>query len=127
MIVGQQVGQPEVHTGLGGEVIELRQHRSVVAPGGDVDREHAAGVADAEHLLAGQLPVDVAGQGGQVGDAVDMVLAVQDRLVEVRDAPPMRECCARTAALSRSAASPVLVLRQVRKGVSSSPSESKAR
>ena len=93
----------------------------------DVDREHAAGVADAEHLLAGQLPVDVAGQGGQVSDPLDVVLAVQDRLIQVRDAPAMRDvvpeqrrsvaqrprrcwCCARSGT-----------------GVSSSPAASKAR
>ena len=64
----QQVGQPQLGAGFGGQAVEPCQHRRVVAAGVDVDREHAAGVADAEHLLAGQLPVHVAGQGGQVAD-----------------------------------------------------------
>ena len=56
-----------------------------------VDRDHAAGIPDAEDLLAGELPVHVAGQGRQVVEPTDVVLAVQDRLVEVRDAPPVRD------------------------------------
>jgi hypothetical protein len=56
--------------------------------------EHAAGVADAEHLFTGQLPVDVAGQSCQVVDAVEVIFTVQDRLVEMGDAPPMRDVVA---------------------------------
>ena len=59
-----------------------------------VDREHAAGIPDAEDLLAGELLVHVAGQGRQVGQPTDVFLAVQDRLVEVRDAPPVRDVAA---------------------------------
>ena len=35
--------------------------------------------------------MDVARQGGQLPDTVDVVLTVQDRLVKMRDAPPMRD------------------------------------
>jgi hypothetical protein len=84
-------GQRQVGSGLGGELVEPGQHRGVVPAGADVDREHAAGVADPEHLLAGELPVHIAGQGGQVGQPADVLLTVEDRLVQVGDAPPVRD------------------------------------
>ena len=70
----QQVGQPPGQAGVGDQVVEVAHHGGVVAAGGGVDREHAAGVADPEHLLAGQLPVHVPGEGGQVRDPTDVVL-----------------------------------------------------
>ena len=91
---GSSVGQRQLDPGLGDQVVELGEHRRRRSRRCGVDREHAAGVADAEDLLAGQLPVHIAGQGGQVGDPADVVLVVQDRLVQVRDAPPVRDVVA---------------------------------
>ena len=53
---GQQLGQGQLDPGLGGQLVEPGQHRGVVPAGAAVDREHAAGVPDAEDLLAGELP-----------------------------------------------------------------------
>ena len=70
----QQVAQPPRQVAVGDQVVEGGDHGGVVAAGGGVDREHAAGVADPEHLLAGQLPVHVPGQRGQVRDPIDVGL-----------------------------------------------------
>ena len=40
--------------------------------------------------MPGQLPVDIAGQGGQIADLVDMGFLVQDGLMEVGNAPALR-------------------------------------
>jgi hypothetical protein len=76
---------------VGDQVIERAEHGGVIAAGADVDREHAAGVADAEDPLAGQLPMHIAGQGGQVRDPPDVLLVVQYGLIQVRDAPAVRD------------------------------------
>src|SRR5918997_736739 len=65
---GQQIGQGQVGAGLGSELVEPAQLRRVVITGGGVDGEHAAGVADAQNLLSGELPVDVAGQRREMRD-----------------------------------------------------------
>ena len=72
------------------ELLELLHHVGPVVPGGRVHGQHAGGVAHAQHLLAGELPVDVAGQGGEIGDLGHVLLAVQDGLVQVGDAPAER-------------------------------------
>ena len=91
---GQDVVEPPGLLADAGQLVEPRRHRAVELAGREVDGEHAAGVTDAEHLLAGQLPVHVAGQRRQVRDAADVLLAVQDRLVDVGDAPPVRDVVA---------------------------------
>jgi hypothetical protein len=70
-------------------LIKSPEHRRVVAAGRDVDRNHPAGISDADDLPAGELPVDVTGQRCQMRDAAEMRFTVQDCLVEVRDAPPV--------------------------------------
>ena len=95
-MVGSSAGQPPRQVAVGDQVVEGGDHGGVVVAGGGVDREHAARVADPEHLLAGQLPVDVPGQGGQVRDLADVRLR--------RRGPPGRGgrcssgagCCGRT-------------------------------
>ena len=72
------------------QFLELLHHVRAVISRRRIDREHAGGVADAQHLLPGQLPVDVAGERGQVADALHVGLAVQDGLIQVRDAPAER-------------------------------------
>ena len=69
------------------EIVELLDHVGPVVPGLGIDGYHARCVADSQHLLAGELPVDIAGQGGEIGDLGDMLLLVQDGLVQVGDAP----------------------------------------
>ncbi len=59
--------------------------------GGRIDREHAGGIADAEHLLAGELPVHVAGERGEVRDLADVLFLVEHRLVQVGDGPTLRD------------------------------------
>ena len=54
-----------------------------------VDGEHARGVAHAQHLLAGELPVNIPGQGGEIGNVLHMGLAVQDGLVEMGHRPAL--------------------------------------
>ena len=90
----QQLGQPQVGPGLVGECVEGAEHLGVVAAAGDVDREHAAGVPDPDQLLSGELPVHVAGQGGEVPDPTDVVLTVQNRLEQVGDAPAVGDVVA---------------------------------
>jgi hypothetical protein len=48
---GQQIGQPHIQPRFTRELVELVQHPGVVTTRCDVDREHAAGVTDAQHLL----------------------------------------------------------------------------
>jgi hypothetical protein len=48
--------------------VELGESLRVEIVDRAVDGEHAGRFADAHHLLPGQLPVDVAGQRGQVAD-----------------------------------------------------------
>ncbi len=92
---GQHLGQdvPEF-PGIalrGDELLELLHHVGAVVPGGRVDGQHAGGVAHAQDLLTGEFPVDVAGEGGEVGDPGNVLLPVQDGLVEVGDAPAERD------------------------------------
>ena len=82
----------ELHrvAGLGRHCIKGCKHRGVVIPGGRIDREHPRSIPNAEDFLPGQLPVDIAGQRREEGQAGQVFFAVEHRLVEVRDAPPLR-------------------------------------
>ena len=74
---------------LGGhQGLELLHHGGIVLPGGGVHGNHARGVTHAQHLLARELPVHVAGQCGEEGDVAHVLLPVEDALVEMGDAPP---------------------------------------
>ena len=124
--LGQQVDQPQVGAGLGRRAGRTGDMRGVVVAGRRVDREHPGGVADAEHLLAGEPPVHVAGERREERDAGDVRLGVEDRLVEVRDDQ-------RSGMLCRTGAQPLGGLHRswccARCGTasSSSPSASNAR
>ncbi len=48
--------------------VEQPDHAFIIIVGLAVDREHARGFAHAQHLLPGQLPVDIARQRGQMVD-----------------------------------------------------------
>ena len=88
---GEDVGQLPAVAPVRHQVVELGEHVCVELAGGGVDGEHAARVADAEGPLAREAPVHVAGQCGQVIDRADMLLRAEECLVEVRDAPPLRD------------------------------------
>lgn len=72
-----------------GQPVELPEHLLVVAARGRVDREHARRVAHAQHALPREAPVHVAGERREVRDAARVLLAGEDRLVEVGNAPAL--------------------------------------
>ena len=76
---------------LGKKLVKGGQHGRVIVAAGAVDGKDAGGIADAQHLLAGELPVDIARQRGQEGNVPDVLLAVEDGLIEVGNAPPLRD------------------------------------
>ena len=55
-----------------------------------VNREYSGGFANADLALSGQLVVDKSCQGVDVRNILDVLLAVEHRLVEVRNAPALR-------------------------------------
>ena len=52
--------------------------------------EHAGGFSDAHDMIAGKQIVDMTAQGGQPGNVLDMRLFVEDRLVQMGNAPALR-------------------------------------
>ena len=74
-----------------GERIEFADHILVVIQLFAVDGEHAAGFAHPHDVFAGQFPMDISGKGRQGVDVLNMLLPVEDRLIEVRDAPALRD------------------------------------
>ena len=71
--------------------VKFCKHCGVIPAGGAVDREHAAGIALAQHLAPGQLPVYIACQRGEKVQLRQVWLAVQHGLVQVRYAPALRD------------------------------------
>ena len=92
-----------------------------------VDGEHAGGLADADGVFTGEHIVDIARQRGDVGDAADVLLAVQDGLIQVGDAPTLGDIEAERLRQLRPPPAPVMVFCQVRNGASRFQSLSKAR
>ena len=84
---GQKVGEPPAEALGGHEAVELPHHAGVIVFRVGVNGEHTRGVTDAQHLLARELPVDIAGQCGEKLDVFHVLLAVEDGLIEMRDAP----------------------------------------
>ena len=70
-------------------VLELIQHFPVKLLGSRVNREHTGGFAYAQSLLSGQLPVNITCQRGHEIDFRHMLLAVQNCLIQVGDAPSL--------------------------------------
>ena len=54
---------------VGDEMLKLGLHRLVKLLGLRVDGYHARSVADAQDLLARQLPVDISCEGSEIADA----------------------------------------------------------
>ena len=86
---GQQTGKVYRIALLCRQRVEFFQHGSVIPAGGAVNREHTAGVAHAQHLAPGQLPVYIPGQRREEIQLRQVRLAVQHGLVQVRYAPPL--------------------------------------
>ena len=72
--------------------VKLFHHPLVVVILRAVDREHPRCFADAHDLLAGQECVDVSCKGGEEGNVLYMLFSVQNRLIEVGNAPALRNC-----------------------------------
>ena len=88
--LGEDVAELPAQLSRCDEGVEPRHPRRVPVTGLRVDREHARGLAHPHPVLAGQPPVDVAGQRGEVSDPRHVRLLLEDRLVEVGDAPALR-------------------------------------
>lgn len=71
--------------------VKFCEHCGIIPAGGAVNREHAAGIAFAQHLAPGQLPVYIACQRGEKVQLRQVWLAVQHGLVQVCCAPPLRD------------------------------------
>ena len=71
------------------KLVELSQHGGIVIPGLTVDGEHSGGFANTQGVHAGEHIVDVARQGGHMGDLRHMGFPVQHRLIQMGDGPAL--------------------------------------
>ena len=71
------------------ELAEFYKHRLVIVTRRAVDREHAGGLAHTHQLFAGEQKMQIARERREIVDPAHMLLTVQDRLVEVGDAPAL--------------------------------------
>ena len=74
---------------LGDARVELLDHGAVVVLRRRVDREHARGVSHGEAVLPREEPMGVARERREGGGAGHVLLAVNDGLVDVGDAPAL--------------------------------------
>ena len=74
-----------------GKVREHGEHIRIIRPRFLIDGKHPRGVADAEHLLARELPVHIACERRDKVDLLCMFLPVQECLIEVGNAPTLRD------------------------------------
>ena len=74
----------------GNQPVKAVHHIGVVGHCGAVDREHARRLADAKNAFSGQLPMYVSCQRCQIIYGGNMRFLVQNRLIQVRDAPALR-------------------------------------
>ena len=70
--------------------VKLPDHPPVEIRRLRIDREHAGRIADADDLFPCQLPVHIARQRRKKPDILYVLLSVQNRLPQMRDAPPLR-------------------------------------
>ena len=73
----------------GGQGVEPLQQVLAVCQSIAVDGEHAAGVADAQDVDAGEAVVDISRQGGDMGRLAYVGFAVQNGLIEMGRAPAL--------------------------------------
>ena len=88
--LGQQAAQRPVIAHTLPALLKERQHLFVIIVLFAVNGEYARRVTHAQHKFARQLPMDVARQCRQIRRILDVRFAVQHRLIQVRDAPSLR-------------------------------------
>ena len=86
---GQNIRKAVRHTFLRQKRVKCFFHSRVVTACRAVNGEHARRFAHAQHPFPRQPPVHIARQRGQVCNVPRMGLAVQYRLVQMRNAPPL--------------------------------------
>ncbi len=72
------------------QLIEFVNHGLIQIAGLDINGEHSGSVSHSENLLPCQLIVDISCQSGDEGNVLHMLFLVQDRLIQVRNAPSLR-------------------------------------
>ena len=73
------------------QTVKAGKHFGVIIKRRAVNREHAGGFADAGNFFPGQLPVDINGKRCQKMDIFNVGLFVQNRLIQMRYGPPLRD------------------------------------
>ena len=86
----QDVLQPPREAIWRDQLVKALHHASVKAAVGLVICEHTRGLAHADDHPAGQQVVDIDAERHQPAELRDMLLAVQNRLIEVGNAPSLR-------------------------------------
>src|SRR5690606_31992454 len=86
---GQYFLESPGEAAVGNVPIEGLQHPRVVLPGLRVHGKDARSVPDTEAPRTGEFPVHEAGESRDVCDSRQVRFAVQDGLVEMRDAPAL--------------------------------------
>ena len=88
---GEGLGQQGEQIHLGRELFVPRDEIGVVGDTASADREHARGVADAQHVPSREPAVHVSGEGRDGGDVRNVRLPIAQSLVEVGDRPAQRD------------------------------------
>ena len=73
------------------QFIKLLHTLLVKIPGMDVHREHACHITNAQNTSACQLPVHISLQRNEVVDILHMLFFIEDGLVEMGNAPSLRD------------------------------------
>ena len=71
------------------QLFELTQHFLIVAILRAIDGKHAGSLADTDGIDTGEHIVDIARQSSDMGDLRNMLLTVQNRLIQVGNAPAL--------------------------------------
>ena len=71
------------------QCVKLSNPLCVIVADGIVIGEHAGSFVDTGGKLAGKQGVDIAAEGGQTGNLVDVAFLIEDRLVQVGNAPAL--------------------------------------
>ena len=87
----QNLSQSPAVTVSGHQSVKFFHHARVIGLSLAVNGEHSGGVAHADDLFAGQLPVHITGQGRNEIHSLHVGLLIEHRLVKMRDAPAQRQ------------------------------------
>ena len=88
--LGQDIADLPAVAAVSDQCIELIQHGLVVIHDNGIDGEHAGGFAHTHDPLTGQKVMDIACQSGDVIHLRNVILAVQDCLIQLGNAPAQR-------------------------------------